>query len=110
MRLALERVSTRKTASEYAIFDEVTGKCVGTVNIERAYPHGQQRYPTRVIRLFDSKSINNFNTHVECVAFVKGVEALLNYMLEAKDVKGVKSVLKNILEAKEFELPAKPAD
>ena len=40
----------------------------------------------------------------------EGVEALLNYMLEAKDVKGVKSVLKNMLEAKEFEIPAKPAE
>jgi hypothetical protein len=58
-------------------YDEVTSKCVGTVNIPRAHRLGQQRYPTRVIRLFDSKSISNFNTHVECVAFVKGVEALL---------------------------------
>jgi hypothetical protein len=60
--------------------------------------------------LFDSKSISNFNTHVECVAFVKGVEALLNYMLEAKDVEGLKSALNNMLEAKEFEIPAKPAE
>jgi hypothetical protein len=102
----LERVSTRRTAGEYAIFDEVTGKCVGTVNIERAHRLGQQRYPTSVIRVFDSKSISNFNTHLECVAFVKGVEALLSYMLEAKDVKGLKSVLNNMLEAKEFEIPA----
>jgi len=40
---------------------------------------------------------------------VKGVEAVLNYMLEAEDVKGVKSVLDHMLEAKEFETPAKPA-
>jgi hypothetical protein len=39
MRLLLERVSTRRTANdyEYAIFDEVSGKCVGTVNIEREH-------------------------------------------------------------------------
>jgi hypothetical protein len=49
---------------------------------------GHKRYPTRTIRLFDSKYIGSFNTHTECVAFVKGVEAVLNYMLEAKDVKG----------------------
>ena len=67
-----------RATSEYAIFDEVTGKCVGTVNIERAHRLGQHRYPTRVIRLFDSNSGSNFNTHVECVAFVKSVEALLN--------------------------------
>src|SRR5215469_6235092 len=46
MRLLLERVSTRRTASEYAIFDEVSGKCVGTVNIEREHRLCQQRYPT----------------------------------------------------------------
>jgi hypothetical protein len=67
MRLLLERVSTRRTASEYAIFDEVSGKYVETVNIERAHRLGQQRYPTRVIRLFDSNSGSIFNTHVECV-------------------------------------------
>ena len=70
---------------------------------------GNIRYPTRVIRLFDSKYISSFNTHMECIAFVKGVEALLSYMLEAKDVKGLKSALNNMLEAKEFEIPAKPA-
>ena len=46
---------------------------------------------------------------MEWVAFVKGVEAVLNYMLEAKDVKGLKSVLDHMLEAKGFAIPAKPA-
>ena len=105
MRLILERVST---PNEYGIFDEVTGKCVGTVSIERAH-RGHKRYPTRTIRLFDSKYVGSFNTHTECIAFVKGAEAVLNYMLEAKDVKGLKSVLDHMLEAKEFEIPAKPA-
>jgi hypothetical protein len=110
MRLLLERVSTRRTDSEYGIFDEVTGKCVGTVSIERAPRIGHQKYSTRAIRLFDSKYISSFNSHMECVAFVKGVEALLSYMLEAKDVKGLKSALNDMLEAKEFEMPAKPAE
>ena len=66
-------------------------------------------YPTRTIRLLDSKYVGSFNTHTECVAFVKGAEAVLNYMLEAKDVKGLKSVMDHMLEAKEFEIPAKPA-
>jgi len=44
------------------------------------------------------------------LSLVKGVEGLLNYMLEAKDVKGPKSVLNNMLEAKEFEIPARPAE
>ena len=80
MRLILERVST---PNEYGIFDEVTGKCVGTVSIDRAPRH--RTYPTRTIQLFDSKYAGNFNTHSECVAFVKGVEAVLNHMLKAKD-------------------------
>ena len=105
MRLILERMST---SNEYGIFDEVTGKCVGTVSIERAH-RGHKRYPTRTIRLFDSKYVGSFNTHTECVAFVKGAEAVLNYMLEAKDVKGLKSVLDHMPEVKECEAPAKPA-
>jgi hypothetical protein len=48
-------------------------------------------YPTRTIRLFESKYMGSFNTHAECVAFVKGVEVVLSTMLEAK----------------EFEIPAK---
>jgi hypothetical protein len=44
------------------------------------------------------------------VAYVKGVEALLNYILEAKDVKGLKSVLNNMLETKEFEILTEPPE
>jgi len=104
MRLILDRVSARGTATEYAICDEVTGKCVGTVSIERVSRIGRGRYPARTIRLFDSEYISSFNTHMECLAFVKGVEVVLNYMLEAKDGKGVKSVLNHMLEAKECEV------
>ena len=109
MRLRLERGDHRtRKSSAYDVLDEVTGKCVGTVSIERAH-RGHKRYPTRIIRLFDAKYVGSFNTHTACVAFVKGVEAVLNYMLEAKDVKDLKSVLDHMLEAKEFEIPAKPA-
>jgi hypothetical protein len=45
---------------------------------------------------------------MECGAFVKGVEAVWNYMLGAKDVKGVKSVLSHMPESKECETPAEP--
>ena len=41
---------------------------------------------------------------MECVAFAKGVETMLNYMLEAKDMSGAKSVLNHMLEAKECEV------
>jgi hypothetical protein len=46
----------------------------------------------------------------ECVAFVKGVEVVLDYMLKVKDVKSAKSLLNQMLEAREFEIPAKPAE
>jgi hypothetical protein len=109
VHLKFDRVSARGTANEYGISDEVTGECVGIVSIERTSRLGRGRYPTRTIRLFDSKCIGSFNTHVECVAFVKGVEAMLNYILEAKDVKGVKSLLSHMLEVKGCETPAEPA-
>jgi len=109
MRLILDRFSARGTTDEYGISDEVTGKHVGIVSIERTSRTGRARYPTRTIRLFNSNNVSSFNTHMECVAFVKGVEAVLNYMLEVKDVKGVRSALHHMLEAKECETPAEPA-
>jgi hypothetical protein len=109
MRLILDRVSTPRRTDEYGIRDEVTGKCIGAVGIERAPRIGHQRYPTRTIRLFDSKHISSFNTHMECVAFVNGVEAVLNYMLEAKDVQGLNLALNRMLDVKGCETPAQPA-
>ena len=108
MRLLLERVSTRRTGSEYGVFDETTGRRVGTVSFEKVPGTGHKSYPTRTILLFDSKYVGIFNTHMECVAFVKGVEEVLNYMLEAKHVKGLNSALNHMLEVKGRETPAEP--
>ena len=105
MRLVLDKFSARGTADEYGISDEVTGKCVGTVSIGQAASIRHKRYPARTIRLFDSEQISKFNTHMECVAFVKGVEAVLNYMLEAKDT-NLNSALNHMLEVKGCETPA----
>jgi hypothetical protein len=69
---------------------------------------GHRSYPTRTIRLFDSKYVGIFNTHMECIAFVKGVEVVLEYMLKVKDVKSAKSLLNHMLEAKEK--PAGPEE
>jgi hypothetical protein len=101
MRLLLERVSTRRTGNEYGVFDETTGKCVGTVSVDKVLRASHKSYPTRTIRLFDSKYVGVFNTHMECIAFVKGVEVVLDHMLKVKDVKSAKSVLNHMLEAKE---------
>jgi hypothetical protein len=80
MRLLLERVSTRRTGNEYGVFDETTGKCVGTVSFAKVPGTGHKSYPIRTIRLFDSKYVGTFNTHMECVAFVRGVEVVLDYI------------------------------
>src|SRR5215472_14131539 len=53
MRLLLERVSTRRTGNEYGVFDETTGKCVGTISFDKVPGAGHKSYPTRTIRLFD---------------------------------------------------------
>jgi hypothetical protein len=109
MRLKLERSDfhwTRKS-NAFVVLDEVIGKCIGTVSIDRAPSH--RSYPTRTIQLFDSKYTSSFNTHAECVAFVKGVEAVLNHMLKAKDLKSVKAALNHMLEAKSLG-PAESTD
>ena len=108
MRLLLERVSTRRTGNEYGVFDEATGKCVGTVSFDKVPGAGHKSYPTRTIRLYNSKYVGIFNMHMECVAFVKGVEVVLDYMLKVKDVKSAKALLNHMLEAKEK--PAEPEE
>jgi hypothetical protein len=56
MRLKLERDDgARRTGSKHGIVDETTGKCVGTVSFDKAPRAGHKSYPTRTIRLFDSK-------------------------------------------------------
>jgi hypothetical protein len=94
--------------NEYGVFDETTGKCVGTVSFAKVPGTGHKSYPTRTIRLFDSKYVGTFNTHMECVAFIKGVEVVLDYMPKVKDVKSAKSLLNHMLEAKEN--PAEPEE
>jgi hypothetical protein len=84
----------------------VTGKCVGTINIDR---YIDKRRVSRTVQLFDNKYKGSFDAHAECVAFVKGVEAVLNHILKAKDATSVNAVLNHMLEVKECEAPPKPA-
>lgn len=42
---------------------------------------------TRLISLFGGKYTGEFDTHEECVAFAKGVEAVLNHMVSTGDEK-----------------------
>jgi len=109
MRLKLERVEgyhTGRTSYQYSVFDELTGKSIGTINNDRYI--GKRRV-TRTVQLFDRKYSGSFDTHSECVAFLKGVEVVLNHILKVKDVTSVNALLNHMLEAKECGVPAKPA-
>jgi hypothetical protein len=75
MYLKLERVDAyygRTTFDQYGVFDELIGKRVGTVSIDR---YGGRRRLTRTVQLFDEKYRGTFETPAECVAFVKIAKA-----------------------------------
>jgi hypothetical protein len=52
----------------------------------RRNPYLGPRRLTRIARLFGKKYSGIFKTHTERVAFMKGVEAVLNDMLKAKGI------------------------
>jgi hypothetical protein len=89
-----------------AVFDEVTGKCVGAVAIDR---HIGKRRVFRTVVLFDERYRGSFDTHTECVAFVKGVEAVLNDILKTENATSVRTMLNHVLEVTVYERPAQPA-
>lgn len=62
-------------SSTLSITDTETGKTVGSITVG----HGGE--PRRSVYLFDHKYNGAFDTHAECYAFVKGVEAVLNRMV-----------------------------
>ena len=65
--LKLQRVDARYAGTmptQYGVFDEVTGKCVGAVAIDR---HVGKRRVFRTVVLFDERYSDSFDTHVECV-------------------------------------------
>jgi hypothetical protein len=45
------------------------------------------RLPSRAISLFDDKYWGRFETHEECHAFAKGVEAVLNHVTSQNEVR-----------------------
>ncbi len=86
MRLLVKYIDMRGNyqepqAWETEVIDEETGKVVGWVHAERspAFRH---------ISLFDGKYQAEFTSHnsaLECAAFAKGVEAVLNHMVEVHE-------------------------
>jgi hypothetical protein len=71
--------------------------------------HIGKRRVFRTVALFDERYSGSFDTHTECIAFVKGVEAVLNDILKAKNATSVTAMLNRVAEVMEYETPAHPA-
>ncbi len=65
------------------VIDEETNKTAGQVIFSQ--PSGRSIY------LFNEKYKGKFDTQAECVAFVKGVEAVLNHMISGMDRRSINS-------------------
>jgi len=84
---------TRRGSLPHPIIDRETGKEVGTLECRQGmtsnnlHDHGRTitRFHSRTISLIDGKYRGSFETHAECVAFAKGVEAVINRTLAPKD-------------------------
>jgi hypothetical protein len=59
------------------IIDGQTGKTIGV------FTYGHQI--GRTVSLFDGKYRGTFETHAQCWAFAKGVEAVLNHILSVEE-------------------------
>jgi hypothetical protein len=79
MKIEIPVVDLRhQTLGGRAIIDAETGKIVG----QFSFGHQQGR---TVLSLFDGKYHGTFDTHEQCWAFAKGVEAVLNHMVSIKE-------------------------
>lgn len=78
MRLQVPKVDGRTTYGKHVHYvkDLDSGNVVGTVDIGSVSPD-----LCRSINLFDNKYRGEFESHEECMAFAKGVEAVLNHMV-----------------------------
>ena len=78
MKIEIPVVDLRhQTLGGRAIIDSETGKTIG----QFSYGHQQGR----TVSLFDGKYQGTFDTHEQCWAFAKGVEAVLNHMMLIKE-------------------------
>ncbi len=80
MRLRItEHDQCDQTMYSVPVIDEETNKAAGQVIFSQ--------YQGRSIYLFDEKYKGKFGTHAECVAFAKGVEAVLNHMISGMELR-----------------------
>jgi hypothetical protein len=69
---------TRIGRANHPIIDLVSGKIVG--RIQGRLGSRFDTFPAWMISLFDGKYSGGFSRREECIAFAKGVEAVLNHM------------------------------
>jgi len=89
MHLDVPKVDARRHAcgsrsQSRPVTDLETGKTVGYLSVSQGRSSiqngGSGCEPTRHISLFDGKYQGSFDKHEECVAFARGVEAVLNHL------------------------------
>ena len=62
----------------FDVIDQETGKKVG-------FLHASRSPRARYLSLFGGKYCADFDGHPECVAFAKGVELVLNHLIDATE-------------------------
>lgn len=87
MKIEIPRVDGRSWRAQMKVYvkDADTGQDIGYIENRQgsAYPvDGEyRRHPSRSINLFHGKYTGSFETHEECLAFAKGVEAVVNHIV-----------------------------
>ncbi|VIO71259.1 hypothetical protein [Bradyrhizobium ivorense] len=76
---------TRMGDIPHSIIDGDTGNEIGTIVCGQGTWLTNKRFHSRTISLFNGKFRGSFETHAECVAFAKGVEAAINQMMGATE-------------------------
>jgi hypothetical protein len=89
MRLTVPKIDGRTLAGNlrFGVKDLETNKTIGFVQARQGMTLSETRHPNRNISLFGGKYEGSFETHDECVAFAKGVEAVLNHMVSLPEAR-----------------------
>jgi hypothetical protein len=87
MDIQVPRIDGRTRIGDipHPIIDGDSGKKVGFLECRQGMTTHNRRYHSRSISLFDNKIRASFETHAECVAFAKGIEAAINQIIAPKD-------------------------
>ncbi|MBR1142235.1 hypothetical protein [Bradyrhizobium sp. AUGA SZCCT0431] len=79
MQIEVPKIDSRGGGSS-AIIDLESGKAIGSLMTRQGSDAGDRRAPSRSVKLL-GKYVGRFEIHEECVAFAKGVEEVLNFMV-----------------------------